>query len=173
MSAGMNLEEGKLSKIELLESAPHFSFLNFGDKNVLVVYMTIEEFLPGDPLIHEGEIQDKTHFIFEGKAEVVKASAEGERVSIAKVGRGDIVGEAALQPNLIQSTVVVRALDKTKTLCLPRNAFEEMMIDTPQTAFKLLFDVIRLLRRRLNETSNKFADHVGDIIVDDSQQDEQ
>lgn len=156
----MNLEGGKLSKIELLESAPHFSFLNFGDKNVLVAYMTIEEFLPGDLLIHEGESQEKTYFIFEGMSEVVKTSAEGERVSIAKVGRGDLIGEAALQPTLIQSTVVIRALEKTKTLCLPRDAFEDMMTNAPKTAFKILFDVIRLLRHRLNEVSNKFADQM-------------
>lgn len=165
----MNLEGGKLSKVELLESAPHFSFLSFGDKNVLVSYMTLEEFLPGDLLIHEGESQDKTYFIFEGIAEVVKTSAEGERISIAKVGRGDLIGESALQPRLIQSTVVIRALKKTKALCLPRSAFDEMMSNAPKTAFKILFDVIRLLRHRLNEISNKFADHLGDIDSGDDQ----
>ena len=167
----MNLEGGKLSKIELLESAPHFSFLNFGDKNVLVAYMTIEEFLPGDILVHEGESQEKTYFIFEGMAEVVKTSADGERISIAKVGRGDLIGEAALQPNLIQSTVVIRALEKTKTLCLPRDAFNDMMTNAPKTAFKILFDVIRLLRHRLNEISNKFADQLGDMNPKKDQKD--
>ncbi len=154
----MNVEEDKFDKIELLESAPHFSFLSFDDKNLLVQYMMVEEFLPGDILMREGENQNKVHFIFEGVIEIVKTSAEGDPVPLARLGRGEIVGEVALQPNPSQSTVVIRAIEKTQSLCLPREAFEDMMENSPGTAFRILFDVIRLLRHRLNDVSSKLAD---------------
>jgi CRP-like cAMP-binding protein len=151
-------QKNRLSKIEMLESAPHFAFLSFEDKKRLVSHMEVEEFLPGDPLIAEGGDQDKVFFIFEGGVEILKHSAEGARFSIARLGKGEIVGESALEPVIQSSTVIVRADQPTKALCLPAERFRDLMINSPETAFKVLFDVVRLLRRRLNQVSNKLAD---------------
>ncbi len=155
-------DDSKLVKIEMLESAPQFSFLDFEEKKRLVQYMVYGEYLPGDPLIREEETLNCVHFIFEGQVEVVKTSAEGDRVSIAKLGRGEIVGEGALLPSDFQSTVLIRAEKPTKALSLPKKDFKNLMINSPQTAFNILFDILRLTRRRLNEVSNKLADHISE-----------
>ena len=151
-------EDVNLPQIELLESAPHFSYLSFDDKARLVRYMKVEDFMPGDCLIHEGEDLTRLFFIIEGAVEIIKASASGEKVALATLGRGEIVGETALQPAASQSTVVVRAREKTRALVLPGKSFRNLIIDSPGTAFKVMFDVLKLLRRRLNQVSNRLAD---------------
>ena len=156
----MDEENDKLLKIEMLESAPHFSFLTFEDKNRLVNYTIHKEFLPGDFLIHEGEEQNSVSFIFEGSVEIAKTNANGDRVVIAKLGRGELIGETALLPAVYESTVIARAVEKTNALCLPGTAFRELTINSPNTAFKILYDIIKTLRKRLNEVSNKLSDNM-------------
>lgn len=158
----MTDQEDSLSKIELLESAPQFSFLEFDEKKWLVSFMNAEKYLAGDTLIREGQTHGKVFFIYRGAVEIVKSSAEGNRVILARLGAGEILGESAILPQPTESTVVVRATGETLTLTLPREGFDAMKNTHPETAFKIMADIIRLLRRRLNEVSNKLADHLGD-----------
>jgi len=154
----MSEERMDLPKIEMLESAPYFSYLTFDEKKELVQYMRHAEYLPGDPLIHEGEEQKTVYFLFDGKVEVIKTSVDGEKVSLATLGRGEIIGESALYPDTSYSTVFIRAVDKTGALLLPAGGFREIQATSPDLAFKLLFGMMKLLRRRLNDASNRLAD---------------
>jgi len=151
--------EKKITKLDLLESAPHFHYLTFEDKKKLVPYMTAQKFLPGDFIITEGEEMNVTYFILSGKAEVLKSNAEGDRRKLAIIGKGEFVGEAAIVPQESpSSTVLIRAVENVIVLGLPGARFEEMMINAPDLAFKIVFDILRLLRQRLNEVSNRLAD---------------
>ncbi|MGK7344439.1 MAG: cyclic nucleotide-binding domain-containing protein [Candidatus Nitrospinota bacterium M3_3B_026] len=154
----MSEEKPDLPKIEMLESAPHFSYLTFEDKSELVESMTVEEFLPGDVLIHEGEGLVAVLFLFEGSVEVMKTSAEGERVRLATLGRGEIIGESAIYPETENASVLIRALEKTKALSLPGENFRRIASKNPRLAFRLMFDMMKLLRRRLTDVSNRLAD---------------
>lgn len=158
----MSEDKPDIPKIEMLEAAPHFAFLTFEDKSALVKHTRLEEFMPGDALIHEGEELGTIYFIFDGKVEVIKTSAMGRRVALAELGRGEIVGESALYPDQSHATVLVRAVEKTKALALDKDDFKVIVKTSPSLAFNLLFDMMRLLRRRLNDVSNRLADHLAD-----------
>jgi len=156
----MSEEQPDLSKIEMLESAPHFSYLTFDDKSELVDHMELLRFLPGDVVIHEGEEIETVYFIFDGSVDVMKASVDGERVVLATLGKGEIVGESAIYTGVSNATVLIRAAENTCALALSKGAFSEIRDNNPRLAFNLVFDMMKLLRRRLNDVSNRLADHL-------------
>ncbi len=161
MSEDIPTDPENLNLIEILESAPHFSYFTFDDKKTLVQYVRPVTFLPGDFLIHEGETMETVYFIISGKAEVVKMNIDGDKIGIADINRGEIVGETSLVPTAVESTVRIRATEKIFALALSRKSFRKMMSGSTGIAFKILFDVMKFLRMRLNDTSNKLVDGAG------------
>lgn len=149
----------KVTKLELLESAPHFSYFEFEEKKRLVPYLSAHKFMPGDFIITEGEAMTTAFFLLSGRVEVLKSNVEGERRRLAELAGGQIVGEGALIPfGRHDSTVLIWVREKAIALGLPTEKFADLTINDPQLAFKITYDVIRLLRQRLNEASNRLAD---------------
>ncbi len=149
----------KVTKLELLESAPHFSYFDFEEKKQLAPYLTAQKFMPGDFIITEGEAMTTAFFILSGKVEILKSNVSGDRRRLTELGGGQIFGEGALIPfGKHDSTVLIRATEKVIALCLPGDRFADLTINAPQIAFKITYDIIRLLRQRLNEVSNRLAD---------------
>ncbi|MBF0170826.1 MAG: cyclic nucleotide-binding domain-containing protein [Nitrospinae bacterium] len=153
----------KVTKLELLESAPHFSYFEYEEKQRLVPYLTAHKFMPGDFLITEGEAMSVAYFILSGRVEVLKGNVDGDRRRLAELGGGQIVGEGALIPfGQHASTVLIRTREKVIALGLAAEKFADLTINDPQLAYKILYDIIRLLRQRLNEVSNRLADTIAD-----------
>lgn len=151
-----------LTLIEVIESAPHFSFLTFEEKKELAKYVRPVGFSAGDFIIHESEVMHTLFFVFKGEIEIVKSSAEGDKVVLATLGRGEIIGEAILLPGKHDSTVIVRAKEKVVALGIEQKDFQLMMARNNKLTTKLLLDVLRIVRRRLNDVSNRLADCMTD-----------
>ena len=84
-----------------------------------------EHFEPGEKVFNEGNYGDKIYFIAKGEAEVVR----GAEV-IARLGNGDMFGEAALVSDLPRNASV-RAATALDVVVMNRDAFHELVEHLP------------------------------------------
>lgn len=105
----------------------------------------IEEFMPGDVILGEGESNACLYVINEGEAEVVKGSGAGE-TTLVVLGQGDIFGEMGLidgQP----ASATIRATKRTTVWLYDERAFKETLVNDPMLAKKVIDTLVQRLRR--------------------------
>lgn len=87
--------------------------------------------LDGDVIVSEGEVGDSLYFIGRGMVEVTASGASGERVHIATLRAGDVVGEMALLTARRRMATAV-ALTPCNLLQLRRADLQRVLARTPQ-----------------------------------------
>ena len=104
-------------RFALARGVPMFSVLSQPALERLATALVAVDVPHGQTLIREGDPGDRFYLIVEGEAEV---SSGGDRV--ARLGRGDYVGEIALLRD-VPRTATVRALTDLKLAALERDDF--------------------------------------------------
>ena len=97
-------------------------------------------YAPGGVLMREGEEGDALFLIQEGEVEVLKGS-----LSIARLGKGECIGEMALIEDLPLSATAL-AKTQVKTLRVDRDEFSGLMDTQPAVVKALLITLTRRLR---------------------------
>ena len=112
------------------------------------------DFAEGDALMRQGEPSTSIHFILEGQVRVERQRrTDSERVVLAHLGSGEIVGEMGVMVDLPRSATVIAA-KQTSTLELDGASFERAA-----RAFPILHRVLaKLLSERLRRTSERVGD---------------
>lgn len=90
---------------------------------------------PGDWLFRAGDAADRFYVIVSGRAEVVAAGIDGERV-VATLGEGQVCGEQALLGEATR-TCGVRALELLKLVALERDDFTALLRENPELEAKV------------------------------------
>jgi cAMP-dependent protein kinase regulator len=120
-------------------------------------------FEPGEALIREGAETEGLFLIASGSVEVSGKDADGDRLRIAELGPGDVVGEISLvlrRPAMAD----VKATHPTVTLELTREEFQKAIKDHPT----LLNELYELATKREEETRTVVAQEaldVGDVVL--------
>jgi CRP-like cAMP-binding protein len=124
----------------------------------LIRFGRMRHFAAAEPLMQQGEPSTSVHFILEGQVRVERQRRmDAERVVLAHLGAGEIVGEMGVMVELPRSATVI-AEQPTATLELDGPSF-----DRAARAFPILHRVlVKLLSERLQRTSER---------VDDSERD--
>ena len=91
---------------------------------------------PGQIICREGEPGDALYLIQSGTAAVFKGQAEAPLL-LARRGAGEIIGEMALLDDLPRSASVV-AMDALTVLRLPREDFQQLMLQSPAADVDML-----------------------------------
>ena len=89
-------EKGELKALELLRGAEIFRSLTEDECKRLVEEGRIEVFARGENLFNEGDQGDFLYVFLEGEIEVQVTGDHGKPVTLAILGRGDVIGEMAL-----------------------------------------------------------------------------
>jgi len=115
--------------------------------------MRPRRFEPGEAVCRAGDEGESLFVIVEGLAQVVLPDPDsgGTRV-VAKLRRGDVVGEMSLLSGEPRSATVVASI-RTVALELGRAAFAEVLTRHPA----VLANLTRILTRRLAETTARVA----------------
>lgn len=100
----------------------------------------------GFVLVAQDEPGDTLHVLESGRARVVRAGEGGRDVTLAHIHAGDLFGEMAVLDGRPRSASVV-ALTPVRVLVLGRDALVEHVNAHPTTAFRLLAEMARRLRR--------------------------
>jgi HEAT repeat protein len=102
-----------------------------------------------DTIAVEGETGDEMHVVVSGTVRVLRSTADGGELEIARRTSGDAIGEMAVVTNEPRIASLVAAGD-VRTLRIGRKEFESILRERPDTAL----GVIRVLSHRLAERSS-------------------
>jgi CRP-like cAMP-binding protein len=98
----------------------------------------------GHLVTREGIGQREMYVILEGACEVESA---GRRVALLE--QGDLFGEIAFFSEAGERTATVRALTDCRLLVLRQKFLEELARDDPDAAYRILFNVSRMMAERM------------------------
>ncbi|KTD51920.1 cyclic nucleotide-binding protein [Legionella quinlivanii] len=138
--------------VKLLESSSLFSALN---KRILwrIADLAQEKtYLKGDYLVREGETAQYCFIIVSGKVEVFREMNLPDKLFIATLGAGEILGELAIIDGLPRSASAI-ALELTKTLAISAWDFKAQIQAYPEIALQLL----PVIARRLRDVQNQLT----------------
>lgn len=105
-------------------------------------------------LFHEGDPGETLHLIDSGRVAIRVTTPLGDVATLVVLGPGDVLGELSLLTPARRRSATAVALEKTQTLALHREAFEEMVRNHPRVHWLLvavLADQVDRLSRLLVE----------------------
>jgi CRP-like cAMP-binding protein len=91
---------------------------------------------PGQLLYEAGARADGAFVVAEGSIGLFREDADGERVLLATIGRGAMLGELALIADAVRPTGAV-ALEETDLVRLSRKLFHRILQEYPELAAAL------------------------------------
>ena len=149
----------------------------------------LRRFARGEVVFHEGDPGDTLHLIAKGRVAIRATTALGDTATLAVLGAGDFFGELALLEERPRTASVV-ALEKTETLALHRDDFDQMTHDYPSVHAFLAHVLGRQVRRltgqvmdalyvpaekrvlrRLGELARVYGDGEGTVVIPLTQED--
>lgn len=82
-------------------------------------------------LFHEGDLGDTLHLIDKGRVAVRVTTPLGDVATLNVLGPGEVVGELALLDARARRSATIVALERTETLTLHRDQFQELRVRHP------------------------------------------
>jgi cAMP-dependent protein kinase regulator len=136
----------------LMRHSPILSCIELAKRRELVGRFTNEHFAAGAFLVHQGKASGRLLLIASGRVEVRSTDPEGERLVLAELGPGEVVGEISLVLRRAANADVV-ALYPTVALALSNQRFQESIREHPM----LLRQLYDIAIQRSEETENVFS----------------
>lgn len=130
--------------VPALTRNPLFEGLEPGDLQELGWLMRPRRFGPGEAICEAGTAGDSLFVVSEGLARVLVAEPDGRQSAVARLRRGDVIGEMSLLTGEPRSATVVAA-SRTTALELGRDEFATLVSRHPH----VLLNLSRILSRRL------------------------
>ncbi len=147
------------SRAELLDATRWANEFAWAEIEALAVRLSVKHVENGVLVCEEGEADPSLFIIARGSAAVQKATPGAAPRLLARLGRGQTIGEMALLDGQPRSATVVAAEDLV-LLVLARAELERLVEESPRLAAKLLWKLGRLISQRLRQTSGALADKV-------------
>ena len=147
--------------ITFLLETPMFGDLDPAELSQIVHIMQVQRVRDGHPIFREGDPGDAWYVVFSGAAEVQKTSEFLPSRTIATLGPRACVGEMAILDHSPRSATVVARGDTT-VFRFPRADFEELLADGNLSAYKLIYEMAKVLALRARNTTQKLADALAD-----------
>ena len=134
-------------EVELLRNIPMFARIEPSKLKLLAFTSERLTFQSGQDLCVQGGDGDSAFIIIEGDADVIVDSPNGP-MTVAAMGRNDVVGEIAILCD-VPRTATVRATTDLTALKISKDLFFRLVTEFPQMAV----EIMRVLATRLNVTT--------------------
>jgi len=135
-----------MSKVELLESSPHFSGLN-ADAFEKISRLLVERRADEDEIVWlEGEPGKVLYLVAFGLIKLFKSSAEGKEQIIKVIRPGESFGESALF-DINGNTVSAQAMVPSVLYAIEKSELEALVREHPQLALNM----IKILARQMHD----------------------
>jgi CRP-like cAMP-binding protein len=127
-------------EIELLKAVPLFHTLK--DEELKIIALTTENIIyePLEIIVNEGDEGDEAYIIYYGYVEIFRKTADGELITLNKMGPGGMLGEFALFGNGLR-TASVKAIEETLVCVISKEKFYEIIRAFPDTAIEMLKNI--------------------------------
>ena len=135
-----------------------FNFLSAEEIQELCPYLEFREWPADAVVMNEGESEDYMGFITEGKL-VVKKKTDywGKHIIIAVLEKGSMVGEGAFVDQGPRSGTIV-AMEETKILILTTRKMDELIMNKPMLAIKLMKRILYIIGVRLRKAGERISE---------------
>ncbi len=153
----VTLSQSEEETRDFLISISLFDSFDVDELTLLAQHMSYIHLQRGEFLFVEGDKGDFMGFVVHGVLEVLKKSATGENVIIARLAKGSSIGEMALIDKSPRSATVVSRQPAT-IITLTSKGFDKLTEKAPLTGIKIIQKIARLLSLNMRRTSSKFAD---------------
>ncbi|HEY9566671.1 MAG TPA: cyclic nucleotide-binding domain-containing protein [Thalassobaculum sp.] len=142
-------------EVELLRNIPLFAKIEPSKLKLLAFTSERLTYQSDQVLCRQGDTGDAAYIIIEGQAAVQIATPTGN-IEVARLGRGDVVGEIAILCD-VPRTATVTATERLTTLRITKELFFRLVNEFPQIAI----EIMRELAARLERTNAQLRDAVG------------
>lgn len=138
--------------VEVLRKVPLFAKIEPARLKLLAFTSEHLQFVPGQSLCRQGEPGDAAFIVLEGTADVIVQSDQGP-MTVASVGKHDIVGEIAILCNVPRTASVVATTPLT-ALRVSKDGFFNLVTQFPQVGV----EVMQELAQRLLHTTQRLTE---------------
>lgn len=139
-------------EVQILRNIPLFARMEPSKLKLLAFTSERVTFHSGDVLCRQGDSADCAYIVIGGDAEVLVDTPQGP-VSVATLGRNDIVGEIAILID-VPRTATVRARSDLTALRISKELFFRLVREFPQMSV----EIMRELAHRLEKTTGQLRD---------------
>lgn len=146
-----------LHEVELFQDLEKEELLSLIDN------IKINNLKRGDILFKENTERTSLYIIYDGKVELYKKTVFGREKVLTIFGQFDFLSEGALMDNYPHSTSSRAQVDSI-VLSISRDAFNNMMENSPQLVVKILSRVSRTIARRMRQATNQVVDAAAQYI---------
>ncbi len=147
------MSEDKYAKYEkyrpLVESIELFDDIEFRNCMKIMAMGLQAKISIGDVIFQKGDIGHEMYVLLKGRVEIIDEAPEGDR-TLAVLGAGETFGEMALFERKARSAKAI-AMESCILLALDEEKIEKLL--TKAVAIKLLFNLAKMLSRRLRDTN--------------------
>jgi CRP-like cAMP-binding protein len=144
----MSLQE----EVELLRNIPLFRKIEPSKLKLLAFTSERLTFQAGHRLFAQGDAGDAAYIIIDGTADV-KINTDSGEITVASLGKGDVVGEIAILCD-VPRTASVDAQEKVVTLKITKELFFRLVSEFPQISI----EIMRELAARLERTNTQLRE---------------
>ena len=138
-------------EVEILRQIPLFANIETAKLKLMCFASERLAFKPGQVLFKQGDSGDAAYIVIDGEAEVIAETAAGP-VSVAVLGRNDIIGEIAILCD-VPRTATIKAAGELITLKVTKELFFRMVTDFPEMGV----EIMRVLAHRLESTTAQLS----------------
>ena len=135
-----------------------FNFLSAEEIEELCSYLELREWQPDAVVMEEGEMESYMGFVIEGKLAVKKKTGYwGKHIIIAILDKGTMVGEGAFVDQGPRSGTII-AMEQTKILALAAEKMDELILNKPMLAIKLMKRILHIMSVRLRKAGDRISE---------------
>jgi CRP-like cAMP-binding protein len=145
-----------LDVASILDDLDLFKDFSYADLKTIGRYLTPLTKSKDEIVFSEGDPGEYMLILAEGKLSIFKGGEHGSQL-LSHEGRGRIVGEMALLDRERRSATCVAASDCTM-LILSGEKMARMASETPMLAYRFMFNLAKLMSRRLRRTSGMLVE---------------
>ena len=138
-------------EVEILRQIPLFANIETAKLKLMCFASERLAFKPGQVLFKQGDAGDAAYIVIDGEAEVIAETPSGP-VSVAVLGRNDIIGEIAILCD-VPRTATIKAAGELVTLKVTKELFFRMVTDFPEMGV----EIMRVLAHRLENTTGQLS----------------
>jgi CRP-like cAMP-binding protein len=142
-------ERNKMDLIHQNISGALFGRVN--QENLNQIFYRTKTFNRGDIIFEQNSEGTEIYYIKEGE---VTASIDG--INLATLGAGDIFGEMSLFYNTKRTATIEVSKDNTRVGILPREEFEDILVNNRGYAYDLIYRLFNILPPRLRNLNEKY-----------------
>jgi CRP/FNR family cyclic AMP-dependent transcriptional regulator len=139
-------------EVDILRRIPLFAKIDPAKLKLMAFASERMTFKAGQSLVRQGDTGDSAYIIVDGSADVI-VETPGGPVTVASMGRNDIVGDIAILID-IPRTATVTATSELIALKITKELFFRMVRDFPDMGV----EIMRELAHRLVQTTSQLTE---------------